>query len=852
MKQSYKATQASPRAPFQPRLFAVALLSALGTIAAHAQAQTQPGSLPEVTVIGTTPLSGFGVPKDQIPANVQNATSEDIQRSGANDLSDFMNRSLGSVHVNEITNNPYSPDINYRGYTASPLLGTPQGLSVYLDGVRLNQPFGDVVSWDLIPKAAISTVTLMPGSNPLYGLNTLGGAIALTTKDGINNPGTSLQLLAGSNRRRSAELETGGSNANGLHWYATGTLFREEGWRDDSPTRVGQFFGKVGYKDRAGDVSLSVGYADNTLYGNGLQEQRLLAQNYDSVFTKPDITDNKSIFLNLTGSRELAKDVKFSGNAYYRRLRTSTFNGDINEDSLDQNVYLSATGRNYLRALPGNPYNLSATYTENATTTPFPYLSCIYQAMIQDEPGEKCTGLLNRTETRQSNYGLSGQFTFSNDLAGHRNQFVVGGAFDKSRSNFQQTAQLGYLNADRSVTGIPYFADGVTGGNVDGVPFDTRVNLDGRIRTGSLFLANTTSFGTALHLSVSGRYNHTEVNNRDNITPTGIDSLTGNHSYSRFNPALGLAFTPSREINAYVGYNESSRAPTSIELGCANPDNECKLPNALAGDPPLNQVVSKTFEAGLRGRVNSNLAWNAGVFRSENRDDILFVAGSTPGFGYFKNFGKTRRQGIELGLNGQNSGFHFGVNYTYLLATFESQDSFSANSNSTNSAAVAGRPGLEGAITVNPGDRIPLIPRHLFKVNADYQVNAAWSLGFNVIAVSSSLARGNENGASQPDGRFYIGSGRSAGYGVLNFTTNYRATPQLEFFAQINNLLDREYSSAAQLGATPISASGAFQARPFGGSGAAGYPLQNSTFYAPGAPRAVFVGLRYQFDKPAQ
>ncbi len=848
MKTKRVHTLAGGSIPFPAKLLSLAILSVMN---ASALAQEVP-TLNEVTVIGTTPLSGFGVPKEQIPANVQNATADDIQRSGSNDLSDFMNRNLGSVHVNEITNNPYAPDVNYRGYTASPLLGTPQGLSIYLDGVRLNQPFGDVVSWDLIPKAAISTVTLMPGSNPLYGLNTLGGAIALTTKDGINNPGTSLQLLAGSNRRRSLELDTGGSTANGLHWYTTGTLFRENGWRDDSPSRVGQFFGKVGHKDRTGDVNLSLAYADNSLYGNGLQEQRLLQQRYDSVFTKPDITDNKSVFLNLSGSRELAKDVKFSGNAYYRRLRTSTFNGDINEDSLDQNVYLNAAGRTYLRALPGNPYGLSTTYTENATNTPFPYLSCIYQAMIQDEPGEKCTGLLNRSSTRQSNYGVTGQVSFAGDLGGNRNQFVVGGGFDKSRSNFQQTAQLGYLNADRSVTGIPYFADGVTGGDVDGEPFDTRVNLNGRIRTGSVFLANTTSFGTQLHLSVSGRYNHTEVNNRDFITPTGINSLSGDHTFGRFNPAIGLAFTPSREISVYAGYNEASRAPTSIELGCANPENECKLPNALAGDPPLNQVVSKTIEAGLRGRIGSNLSWNAGVFRSENRDDILFVAGSTPGFGYFKNFGKTRRQGIELGMNGRSSGFHVGANYTYLLATFETPDSFSANANSSNGPAAAGNPGLEGAITVRPGDQIPLIPRHLFKVNADYQVNAAWSLGLNLIAVSSALARGNENGGHQPDGRFYLGSGRSAGYGVLNFTTNYRATPQLEFFAQINNLLDREYASAAQLGSTPITAGGAFQARPFGGSGAAGYPLQNSTFYAPGAPRALFVGLRYQFDKPAQ
>lgn len=82
--------------------------------------------------------------------------------------------------------NPFQPDLNFRGFTASPLLGTPQGLSVYMDGVRLNQPFGDVVSWDLIPRSVIGSIALMPGSNALFGLNTLGGALAIQTKDGLN------------------------------------------------------------------------------------------------------------------------------------------------------------------------------------------------------------------------------------------------------------------------------------------------------------------------------------------------------------------------------------------------------------------------------------------------------------------------------------------------------------------------------------------------------------------------------------------------------------------------------------------------------------------------------------------
>ena len=109
--------------------------------------------------------------------------------------------------------NPFQPDVNYRGYTASPLLGTPQGLSVYMDGVRLNQPFGDIVSWDLIPRTAIASTTLMPGSNPLFGLNTLGGALSIQTKSGVTHPGTMLQASYGSDVRRAFDFEHGGTRA---------------------------------------------------------------------------------------------------------------------------------------------------------------------------------------------------------------------------------------------------------------------------------------------------------------------------------------------------------------------------------------------------------------------------------------------------------------------------------------------------------------------------------------------------------------------------------------------------------------------------------------------------------------
>ena len=235
--------------------------------------------------------------------------------------------------------------------------------------------------------------------------------------------------------------------------------------------------------------------------------------------------------------------------------------------------------------------------------TPFPYWRCIANVLLNDEPAEKCNGQINRTRTLQDNAGGSGQLIWRDGSDRRRNQFTIGGAYDWSSVVFGQSTELGYLNPDRSVTGLEAFGDGVTGGEVDGEPFDTRVNLDGSTRTWSLYATDTLSIGTAWHLTVSGRYNQTSIRNRDRIQPGGgRGSLDGDHDFRRFNPAAGLTFSPSRSVNFYAGYSEGSRAATSIELGCADPEEPCKLPNAMAGDPPLDQVVTRTWEGGGRGQ----------------------------------------------------------------------------------------------------------------------------------------------------------------------------------------------------------------------------------------------------------
>ncbi len=797
-----------------------------------------------VTVVETAPLEGVDLPIEKIPAPVQTATAQEIASSQALDLSSFLTRRFNAVYANEIQNNPFQPDINYRGYTASPLLGTPQGLSVYMDGMRLNQPFGDVVSWDLIPRLAIATTTMMPGSNPLFGLNTLGGALAIHTKDGTSAPGTSVQAVYGSDARGSIEFEHGGQKANGLNWYVTGNLFAEDGWRDDSPSDVRQVFGKIGWQRPMHELFVSLAHANNSLNGNGLQEIGFLDRDYSSVYTKPDTTENRSTLLNVTGRRNLNTQLSVSGNFYYRDIDTDTFNGDINEDSLDQAVYQPNAAEQ--AALTRAGYTGFPTSGENASNTPFPSWRCIGNALLRDEPGEKCNGVINTSETSQYSVGAFGQMTMRHAFSRGDNQFTAGGGFDRSRAGFIQASELGYLNPDRSVTGVGAFGDGETGGDVDGEPFDTRVDLDGLTQTFSLYASNTMSFSQRVNVTLAGRFNRTTIENRDAIEPGGgPGSLEGDHEFSRFNPAVGVTFSPTTALNLYGGYSEGSRAATSIELGCADPEEPCRLPNAMAGDPPLEQVVTRTVEGGARGAYR-RLNWSAGVFRADNRDDILFVTSDQTGFGYFKNFGETRRKGLELGAHSQVGHVTIGAGYTLLAATYESEETVNGESNGSNDEAQEGEPGLEGLIEIEPGDRMPLVPRHMFKAYAEFQLGPKLTVGVDLLSVSSSFARGNENNLHEPDGTYYLGDGTAPGYTIVNLGAGYQISPWLQVVAQVTNLFDRTYYTAGQLGPLGFTDTGAFIARPLPAIDGE-FPVRHSTFYAPGAPIRTWVGTRFKF-----
>jgi outer membrane receptor protein involved in Fe transport len=796
-----------------------------------------------VIVVTATPLSAFKLNAQYLPVAVTVMDAADLERSQSLNLAQFLNQNAPSVFINEQQGNPFQPDINFRGYTASPLLGTPQGLSVYMDGVRLNQPFGDIVSWDIIPQGALQSITLIPGSNPVFGLNSLGGALSLRTKNGRDNPGASLTASYGSFDRTSVSAEHGGA-AGTFDWFLAGTYFTEDGWRAVSPSDVRQVFGKIGWQDDASKVHLSAAYSENDLIGNGLQEMQLLARDYRSIYTSPDETHNNATFLNLEAQHSINDRFTVSGNAYYRHFRTSTLNGDINDDTLDQSVYQpNAEERDALTAAGFTGFPTSG---ENAANTPFPRWRCIAQALLRDEPAEKCNGLLNRTGSSQDNYGASVQFVFSGDLAGVRNDLTVGAAYDASHVDFTQLSELGYLTPQRTVVGVGAFGDGITGGEEDGVPYDTRVDLGSHVRTASIFVMDNISLlDDALHLTVSGRYNRTTVKNRDRINPvTSPATLTADHTFERFNPAVGATYAFTQAVTAYAGYSEGSRAPSAIELGCANPDHPCKLPNAFAGDPPLHQVVARTWEAGLRGGFAQTLSlnWSAGLFRTTSSNDILFVADDAAGFGYFKNFGKTRRQGVEFAVDGSYQRLQFGGNYAFLDSTFRSPEIVDGTGNSSN---IEGS-GFEGTINIVPGNRIPLAARHMLKLHADFEVVQNLTVGAETLTMSGVIARGNENGLHQSDGVYYMGPGKTKSYTLLALRARYQATSWLQLFARLDNVFDKKYATSALLGGNGFTADGNFIARRFPAVNGE-YPIQQSTFYAPGMPRAIFGGIKVNF-----
>ncbi len=795
------------------RLIVLAVLSAYGVSTTVASAEEFLRT-EAVEVYSTTPLKGIGLPLHKVPANIQMAAPKDVTDQTGVSIADYMNSNMQGVTVTELGGNPWQPEINFRGYSSSPLLGNPQGLSTYIDGVRVNEPFGDLTLWDKIPSFAIGSMQVVPGSNPLYGLNTLGGAIAVQTKNGRDHQGAALEYEAGSWGRQRALAEYGGVSADGSIDYMIGYQHTtENGWRKYSPSHVNQLFAKTGWQNDSTRLDLTYIGADNNLIGNGLTPEFLLRGDRDQINTRPDFTNNYSHFLALNGSHWFNDQTMFSGNVYYKKSNRATLNGDGYEAEFED-------------GFPG-----------------YPGITC--------DLGEECEligSVLNRTRTSQDTYGATGQFTFDQDLMGKENQFVIGAGYDYSLVRFKQSEQVNISELSEAID------DGIIGGfpGSDTVFDPTRapsfegdgvlgqrqtVGLTGKQYTARLFANNTLSLSDQWHLNTGASWNFTRIDNVDTFRgDTGPQTLTAKDSYTRLNPTIGLTHTPRKDLTLYTSYSESSRAPTAIEVGCSNPENPCLLPAALADDPPLNQVVAKTYEFGGRGKLTDNINWNAGVYQAVNHDDIQFVASNQlTSAGYFKNVGRTKRQGIDFGLNGKLERFNWSASYSFVRATYDSDIDFV---NGSNSEGV----NTDGIYTAKSGDRIPVIPQHQLKLRGQFTVTPSWNIGANVVGYSNQYVLGNENNNHRANAtdcdsgeECAVGKGKLSGYVIVNLDTQYNFGNGWKMFAKATNIFDREYNLSGRLAESLFDANGQFGEE------------SKVLSLLPGAPRAAWLGVRYDF-----
>ncbi len=730
-----------------------------------------------VEVVSTTPLPGIGTPINQVPANVQSATAKEIETQHALELSDFINANLGSVSITEGQSNPYFNDVFFRGFTASPLAGAPQGLSVFQDGVRINEPFGDTVNWSLIPHTAISSINLIPGSSPVFGLNTLGGALSINTKSGAQYPGIVIETSAGSFGRKSLNASYGGKQ-NNLDYFVTGNLSSEDGWREHSPSEVNQFFGKLGWQDDMTDLDFSLSVAHNNLEGVQALPRSWL-DTPKQGYTFPDIIQNRLYMANLKGSHFFNDESLVAANVYVRKSRISNFASNTNDCFASLEVGEGG--------------------------------ACEHVDTANQGSNEQST-------TNQLGYGVTLQYSFLGDVFKHKNQFTGGVSVDLGHTRYNADEQTSNFANDRGAIATSIFEE--------------ETNIVGKNGYYGLFATDIFSLTDKVHLTLSGRYNYIRIKLKDDgeVDPYTGKFITGDssqitHSFHRFNPAVGINYNPSQTLGFYGSYNEGMRAPTPIELSCADPLAPCRLPTDFLADPPLKAVVSKTWEAGVRGKLASDWHWNASVFRTTLHDDIQFISsGNSFNLGYFQNVGESRRQGIELGLRGSVDKLHLTANYQYLQATFESPVTFH---NEANSSADD-----EGNFTAKPGDNLPNIPRHTVKLRASYDITPSLNAGLNVISNTSVYARGDENNQDR--------NGKVAGYTVFNMDANWRFHSNWSSFLRVTNIFDRDYSTLGILGTNAFTDVGrTFNPNPG--------EWTSEQFQTPAAPRAAWVGVRYDF-----
>jgi iron complex outermembrane receptor protein len=764
------------------RLTGRASLCAALFAAAVTPARADTVVLPTFDVVPTTPLGGGEIDVAKSPFSVWQTGAQDIQTFNDTTLPGTLARSAPGVTINNVSGNDFQPDVSYRGFDASPVTGTPIGLAVYQNGVRINEAFGDTVNWDLIPDNAIDKMAIVAG-NPIFGLNALGGALNVTMKNGFTWDGFEADLRGGSFYRAQEELQYG-KQVGDYSVYLAATQINDGGWRIDSASQLTNFYGDVGYKANGFESHLQLTAGDTQFGASVFAPIQLLQNNWSSVYTVPQTTYNKMGMLAWTGAYAYSNTLSFQAGAYFRAF---------NQAHVD-----------------GNPTDV----------WPCPPFSCLNGSPVHDtsgmiipdisQGGALDLGEIDRSWTQSRSLGASLQAVDTDKINGRDNTLTVGASLDYGWTRYTGNSQLGTFFNDNN-TSFPIFPFPFTIDEQGSFLAPIAVNTNNTYA--GLYALDTFNATDRLTVTTGGRFNFAAIN----LEGSPGSLLNGYASYFHFNPNVGFSYKIMPDINFYAGYAMSNRAPTPLELGCADPTHPCIIDNFLVSDPKLQQVVGQTLEVGFRGLNDfgpwGKLQWSAGLFRTTLMNDILPQQSAVTGFGYFANVGTTLRQGTELSAQWTGDKWTAYANYTYIdavyLTTFEESSPFNPLADAN------------GFIPITNGTPIAGIPKNTVKVGVDYSVTDRWKVGADMVAASGQVLIGNENGALP----------QVPGYAVFGLHTSYQIGKQLQVYGLVQNLFDQRYYTGGALfdtGALPNTAPN----------------LTNPTSLGPAKPFAIYGGLR--------
>ena len=773
----------------------LALLSAPALITQAPVTAAEITPVETIVVIGDAPLPG-GVDPAKLPGETETLSVPVLTRDRqTNVLPNAIATQLSSVNLNDEQGSQFQPDFVYRGFEASPISGVAEGVAVYQDGVRLNEALGDNVNWDLVPEFAVEQFTLQ-SNNPVFGLNALGGAVSLQMKSGLSFQGSHAELGGGSFGNVTGDAEYGARSGPFAVYFSVGGV-HDDGFRYRSPTALRQAYGDAAYENDGLTLHLSATAALNDIAAVGPTPVELLRVDRRAIFTYPQSMRNEMGLVQFHGTYRASRELLVSFSAYYRHYEQHLIDGNTTDVQHCQN------DTDQLCLEGDNLYPDDALYDAKGNPVPASVL-----------PAGATPGETDFTRTNTNALGGAIQLSSDASIASRANNLVVGASVDHGSTQYSAHGELGALLDSLGVVGTGIIID-QSQSPAASPPIETPISIEGNNTYTGVYVINVLDVTRSLSWSLSGRLNIAEISLRDRLGAV----LTGDHTFTRFNPGTGLTYRFSKSISLYAGYSESNRAPTAGELSCADPTSPCLLDAFLVSDPDLEQVVARNYELGLRGRMENffsgTVTWNVSAYRAAIAHDILLLATDINGFGFFHNAGTTRHQGIDLHVNYRSKALRLSASYAHLDATFRNAEVLSSNSPAADA---------DGIIQVRPGDRIPMNPDNRLTLSADYDITGALAVGTDLRWQSGQYLVGDESN-EQP---------KLPGFTTVDLHGSYKIGRRFSLFVEITNLFDHRYytyGAFASLNGLPPSLS-----------------LSDSRTLSPATPRIFFAGFHFHIE----